>query len=316
MPEDNLQVDTPPVDGATPPADVTPPVVVDAPPPVDTPPVDAPKDDADPKGDEAPKDKLPKADDPINADNWLDKVSRGDEKRLKRLSRYASPEALADALIAAQDKITGSGLKTPAPTDDSEALTRWRADNGIPDTVDGYDIELDDGLVIGEADQPLVDNFLDLAHTNNIDPALANKIINFQLESQAEFMRDFAVQEADRSKVARQDLINEWGENYTVEINGIENSLEAQGMSDMLMARMPDGSLVKDNPEMMVKLSEQSRTLNPGFTTVPGAGNAGKAIKSEMAEIEAKQGTTAYTAADRARYEVLITANEKLEGRG
>ena len=44
-------------------------------------------------------------------EDWRDKVAKGDAKKLSRLGRYASPEAVVDALIAAQNRISSGDLK-------------------------------------------------------------------------------------------------------------------------------------------------------------------------------------------------------------
>ena len=252
----------------------------------------------------------------IDRENWAEVLSRGDEKVKKMLSRFASPEAAIDSLVEKNKMISSKGLKSDAPTDDPEALARWRTDNGIPENAEDYEVALDDGLVIGEMDQPIVDDMLKMAHENNIAPETINKMLNFYFGTQHKMAGDFATMESERSQAAKQELINEWGADYTVETNGIENFMEAQGMGGLMMSRMADGSMVKDSPDMMRKLSALSREMNPGRRLVPGSDNTGKAIADEMKAIEKKMGTTAYTPADRTRYEELTTADEKIKARG
>lgn len=249
-------------------------------------------------------------------DDWREKMSKGDEAKLKRLQRYASPEALAEAKFAQDEKISKVGFRESAP-EDAEALKRWRADNGIPESPDKYDLTLKDGLVLGELDKPLVDNFLKIAHSKNVAPDVVNEVVNWYYGQAQEQAQQFAVQEAAQRQEAEKELIAEWGNNFTVEKNSINNFLKSTGMEELQYARMPDGSALGNNPAMLRKLSALAREINPGATVVPGAANAAATIDSELAAIEKKMGTTEYTN-DRgmqARYMELVTAKEKMQAR-
>lgn len=249
-------------------------------------------------------------------EDWRERAAKGDAKKLAKLSRYASPEAMADALIAANDKISSGGLKTPAP-EDAEALSRWRADNGIPESPEKYDIKLKDGLVLGELDKPLMEDFLKTAHTKNVSPEVVNEFANWYFGKQEQAMQEFAVHEASARQDAEKALISEWGNNYTVEKNNINNFLKAQGLEDLQYARMPDGTSVGNSPDMLRKLAFLAKEINPGATVVPGASNASATIDQEIAAIEKTHGTETYTKdkAKQDRYMELLTAREKINSR-
>ena len=83
------------------------------------------------------------------------------DKKLKKLGRYASPQAALDALFNAQARISSGELKAPLKEDATpEEKAAWRAENNIPETPDKYELKLSDGLIVGDADKPLVDDFL------------------------------------------------------------------------------------------------------------------------------------------------------------
>lgn len=140
-------------------------VVVDpapqpTPQPVDPAPVDPKPADPAP-ADLAPVD--PPAD-PVAGDwpeDWRSKAAGGDEKLMKFLERYNSPKAVVGALVDAR-KLISQGVNRPPKADATpEEVAAWRAENGIPEKPDGYEVSLPDGFVIGEADKPVVDSFLD-----------------------------------------------------------------------------------------------------------------------------------------------------------
>ena len=76
----------------------------------------------------------------------------------------ASPKAVADALIAAQKKISSYKPQVELPQKPTEDdIKNYRKAHGIPDEPKGYDLKLDNGLIIGEEDQAIVDKFLEFA---------------------------------------------------------------------------------------------------------------------------------------------------------
>lgn len=253
---------------------------------------------------------------PAYPDDWRERAARGDAKKLAKLSRYSSPEAVADALISAQDKISSQGLRESVPQD-PEALARWRSENGIPDAPEKYDLKLKDGLTLGEVDKELIGDFLKTAHAKNVHPEVVNAFADWYFGKQEEAMSQFALNDQHMKQEAEKALIAEWGNNYVVERNGIKSFLETQGLTDLQFARLPDGSTVGTNVDMLRKLSALARDINPGGTVVPGASNASASIEQEMAAIERTMGTTQYTndAGKQARYLELLQAKEKINSR-
>lgn len=226
-------------------------------------------------------------------EDWREKYAGDDEKLLKRLGRYASPEAVLDSLISAQNKISAGELKQPLSKDATpEELAAWREENGIPAKAEDYKIELPDGLVVGDADKPYVDSFLETALENNMDPEAVNNTLSWYFDLQD---KGLAVQaENDQKfKLESTDILREeWGPEYRANINMINNMLSSwpTGVGEeMMMARMPDGSLLGSHPDVLRSLIGQAREMNPAGTLAPGSGaKAASAINDRIAELESK----------------------------
>jgi hypothetical protein len=54
-------------------------------------------------------------------DAWREQWAKDDAKKMSRISKYSSPEAAFDALIAAQNKISAGQVKDPFPKDGTDA---------------------------------------------------------------------------------------------------------------------------------------------------------------------------------------------------
>lgn len=224
-------------------------------------------------------------------DNWATLAAGNDDKKAQRISRYASPQALADALIEAQDKIRSGGLKVPFPVDgDDAAKARWRTENGIPETADKYQIQLADDMVIGEGDKQMFNEFLQEAHAENLPPSAVNKVASWYFAKQEAAMAEQAKLDDTSLRTAKSELMQEWGGGYESNLEEIGNHLVAQFGSEMAAtlhsARMPDGRLLGNVPEFARAMLKQARELNPGAVLVPGASNQVSAVGDRIKQIE------------------------------
>ena len=301
-------LDTPapaPVDTAPAPADPKP---VD-PPPADPAPVDPPPaDPAEAKGD-WPED-------------WRSKYST-DPKIIKRLERYASPKAALDALFAAQTRISSGELKSALKPDATpEEKGRWREENGIPATPAEYDTTLPNGMVLGDADKVLVDEFLTKAHDSNMHPSQVKETLSwfFDRQEQARVAQDARDLEAEMAGV--DELRAEFGPDYRRNVAMAKELLAGApgGVADRLLGgRMADGTPIGSDPNVIRWLVGLQRELNPVGTVVPGAGtNAVQAVETEisnmrklMADHKSEYWKGPSAAKMQARYRELTTALSK-----
>jgi len=256
-------------------------------------------------------------------DDWRQTYAGDDDKMQKRLERYGSPKAALDALVSAQNKIASGDLKStlqPDATDEEKAT--WRTDNGIPEDAKGYEVELTNGMVIGDADQPLVNGFLESAHASNMHPSQVNDALSWYFDAQEQAYQQ--QDEADNtSKQNTEDALRaEWGNDYRINVQLGNNLLDSapEGLKEQLLgARLLSGEMFGNNPDALRWLSELSREINPVATVVPGTGaNAMQAIESEIATLKGLMGdrTSEYwkgpkATSNQARYLELITAQQK-----
>ena len=75
------------------------------------------------------------------ADDWRTRLAGGDEKELKRLSRFASEADVYKAYRELEKKKSSGELKQALSKDATpEQIAEWRKENGIPETPDKYDL--------------------------------------------------------------------------------------------------------------------------------------------------------------------------------
>lgn len=232
-------------------------------------------------------------------DNWREAYAGGDEKKLARLQRYASPTAALDAMIAAQNRISSGELRSALPKDATpEQVAAWRTENGIPESPDKYDLTFDNGLVVGENDKPIIDGFLKAAHDANYTPAQAKQAVKWYYDHMQEVQAKIANDTKQVEQQTEDALRAEWGNDYRGNLNAIGGLLDSfvPAGDEQLRTLVMNGA--KQNANFAKMLAGIALQFNPAGTIIgagPG-GDLGKSIDDAIAEIEKVMQT------DRPRY--------------
>ena len=255
-------------------------------------------------------------------EDWLDKMAGQDEKAKNILGRYASPKAVAEALVAAQKKISSYKPQVELPQNPTkEDIKNYRKAYNIPDEPKGYDIKLDNGLIIGEEDQVIVDKFLERAHARNAKPSEIKATLQDYFETQHAQIQEINQRLDAQRQEAEDELRAEWGGNYRQNANIINNFVTnkfGEQSENVLNAVLADGTLLKNNPKVIRQFLNLAQEVDP-VATIGRAGMDSNSIDQEIATIEQtmKTNNKAYFN-DKSmikKYEELITAREKMKSR-
>lgn len=259
-------------------------------------------------------------------DDWRTKSAKGDAKLEARFARYANPEAALTALIAAQNRISSGELKTQLGKNPSaEELTAWRAEQGIPEAPEKYDLDLGGGFVIGEQDKPLVAEFLKAAHGSNQTPEQVKASLRAYYAVNEQITATRADDDRRIQEEATETLRTEWGPEFKRNITLVHNLLDVTTSPEVKQAflggRLADGTPIGSSPEALKMLLGLALVNNPSATVVPGAsgGNQAEKVDEAIDAIEKTMRTnrTAYNKDEKmqARYRELLTVRETLNKR-
>jgi len=261
-------------------------------------------------------------------DDWREQLIGSDEKLLKRMQRYASPRDVANALIAAQNRISSgelrSALKEGATEEEQKA---WRAENGIPEKPEDYDLALPGGIVFGEEDKPIIDDFVKAAHSANFHPNQVKAALAWYHADREKQIEAMAARDAEHAQAANDELHKEWGNDYRRNANGIDallNSAPAGVKEAIMSARDKDDRALFNNVGFLRWLDQLRREVNPAATLVGhGGDNIAQTIETELAELTKMMGNkkSAYwkganAEKNQARYRELIDAKTLMESKG
>lgn len=245
---------------------------------------------------------------------------QGDDagKVLSQLERVSDMGTLVKNYISAQDRIRRGELSNGLPENATEQqLADWREANGVPQAADQYQVELGDGLVLGEEDQRIMPAVYDVALKHNVSNQAMSEMVNAfmaQREIEVETMHQ---QHGIHNQQATQVLKETWGGDFQANLNmvkGLVNQLPDSVRDAFESAVMPDGRAVFNSPEVMVFFADLARQVNPAGTVVPNANNPVQAINDEIANLESRMGTDEWYAdtAAQQRYQQLVTARENM----
>lgn len=228
-------------------------------------------------------------------DDWRQQYvahAKGDDGLLKRLERYASPMAALDALIAAQNKISSGEIKVQSPFPEKgsdEQKAAWRKDNGIPEAPDKYELKFDDGLVIGEEDKPVVDEFLKAAHAANMKPADAKTALNFYFKNREAEIQARAEADSSQRQETLDALNAKYGGDFRRNINMAKSLIQTAPpeVAALIESARSNGEALFNNADFVDWWVNLARQVNPVATVVPGDGQAvASQIDARIAEIE------------------------------
>lgn len=258
---------------------------------------------------------------PAFPDDWREQLSGGDEKLLRELSRFTSPQMLVKSWKDTRTKISSGQYKTSLPDGATpEELAQWRQENGVPESWEKYDRDLGDGMVLGEEDKPIVDSFLQKMHDANMPASMAKDVLKWYYEWNDSLQQEAYERDAEFKETALEELRTEWGAEFKANINAVR-SLVGDELGDLLFsARTETGERLGDHPAVLKFLAQTARELNPAATLVPStSSNNLQTIEQEIAAIKKEIANPASSywkdEAKQKRFQDLLGAQQKLSQR-
>ncbi len=257
---------------------------------------------------------------PVWADTWREDYAGEDEGKLEKLSRYATPNAAFDGLIAANQKIVSGDYKKVSafPGEGTEDEQKsWRSDNGIPESADKYGFETTD------ENKSLIESLTKNAFDNNISPDHTKNFYDWH-ESQLQAEDDALKETDDTDTQTTEDLLRaEWGNEYRPHMNKIHGLLDTapEGFKEQILeARLKDGTMLGSNPDALKFLIDLALIKNPTTTLVPAGGDLMSSIEDELKDLESMMGNRSSeywkgpkAEGNQARYRELATARDSMK---
>lgn len=266
-------------------------------------------------------------------EDWRDRIiaqaTQGlDESEAKSVSnilrRFQSPETMGKAFADLRRQVSaGTYRKALSPDASEEEIAAWRADNGIPESPEKYEIDLD-GRVLPDEDKPLVDEFLKTAHGANFPPEQVNTALRWY----ADLVEQQAEQQIAADKQAKMDAVDElrleWGPEYRANINAIKTLLGDELSQQVMEARDVNGNILGNNPQVLKFFAGLASEMYPAASLGIHTEDPGTHIQGELDKLRGMMADGSYWAGPKdangetehqRRYNQLVKAQERLNGR-
>lgn len=221
-------------------------------------------------------------------EDWQKRIAGDDDKVLKQISRYQSPEEIWKKARSLEQRLSSGELKPVLPKNAKpEEIVAWRKDNGIPEAPDKYDLG---DIKVPETEAEAVSAFLKDAHGANFTTEQAKAAVGSYL-AQREAAQHAVEQRDEEQRLSTIDaLASEWGGKFSTYKNLVHNVLakfpEAV-REDFMSARLPDGTAIFNNPEIVKAFVSLELMNNPAGVTVGGSGgDLGKSMIDRYNEIQ------------------------------
>lgn len=223
-------------------------------------------------------------------EDWRTKLANGDEKLMKRLERFSSPDKILQSWLAAEQKISSGEYKAQLPEDASEEqIAEWRKSNGIPEAPTEY--KLPEEIDWDDQDRELFNHVFERMHTKNATQEQVDAMVTGYMEliQQAHEKRA----DADRQFLQENEdaLRSKLGDEYRPQINIFKRVLEdPEGpipqtvVQSLMTARDEQGHKLINNAEVAQFLIEQG--LNHYGDGALISGDAKATMSSRMDEIK------------------------------
>lgn len=260
--------------------------------------------------------------------DWREKAAGEDKAFLGVLKRYTDPVAALGWTRTQQLKLSAGELRPTLKADASpEEVAEFRKAHGVPEKSDGYvdKLKVGDGIVIGEADKPLLKSFAETALAKNIPQESFDHMVNWYFDQQTKALAERSSADHDQRIAGEQALIQSMGNDFKPNMRALSSFWEGQPKeleNLVLGARTPDGRVIGNLPEVTAWLAGIARELNPTATLLP-AGQAGtpQNVDARLREIEGqmwadgKPNPAYYGGPMEKEYRDLLDAQERMKAR-
>lgn len=251
--------------------------------------------------------------------DWRAIASGGDEKRLKQLERYSDLAAFANKTFSLEAKLSSGEYRRDLPKDATpEQEAEWRQERGLPAKAEDYKQNLPDGVVFGETDKPVIEDFQKFAYDNKLSNEVFNKTLSWYHSKQEAAAKQQEATDATYHEESKDVLMSEWGlKDYRSNLAAMAALRDQmpQGLADRVLAgRTADGKLIGDDPTFLRWFGALAREMNPNATVV--GLDSGKTVEGELDAIRRtrRENPDKYDAdkAMQARELELITAQQRM----
>jgi len=181
-------------------------------------------------------------------EGWTDQLTGDHEQFRDMAGQFKDIPGLLKSYHDTRAKLS---QRVQAPGEDAtpEERAAWKANLGVPDSVDGYEIQIPEKLPEGvELSDGDFDSFKKFAFDNDLSVNQVNKLIEYQIGVEGDMMSQINQEMKAQQEATEKQLQQEWGSEWTKKKELAERAAETFGLG-------ADHELMS-NPDVLRMLSQ------------------------------------------------------------
>ncbi len=254
--------------------------------------------------------------------DWRAEAAGDDEEVKGELGRFKSLKDVGKALVEQKKRLRKGvdlGEEMPDEAKDPEGAKEWRKARGVPEKAEDY--TLSDGIKksMTDDDKPLVDAYLTQMHKQGASQREITRGLETYFQLQGSIAADQAEADKQMASETQETLRGQWGSDYSAnkKIAGRAAVERIDGVNGY-GARLPDGRLLANIPEVADFLLDQGFKKFGEGAYEHAEGGSGKGVDAEFADLkEQMKDKKAWTQNKKgqARYMELLDQQARRKGR-
>lgn len=189
-------------------------------------------------------------------------------------------------------KQLSSRIAVPGKDADEKEVAKFRKALGVPDTAEGYDLKLPDGVELDETGQALADAFKEIAHGAHMSNEAYNQAVQKWQEFTDQAVNEMQAQMERQREEAESELRKEWGKDYDGNLNVANRAIKQFAGDEMVEflngTELKDGGVLGNHPAMVRLFAKLGRQMSEDGVIQPVDQEEAKDLQGKMEDLTAK----------------------------
>jgi len=215
------------------------------------------------------------------------------EHLAKTGAKFTSP---ADAVksYAELEKRLGKSVVIPGKDATPDEIAAYHKRLGVPDSPDGYEITLPEGIELTEQMQTTLSDFRARMHAKGASPAVVQEAVAFELEAAARMEEARTAEMAQATQAQLEALKKEWrGADFDRNVEMAKRATKAFDstgeFSKFLDTAEVDGVKAGDHPQFLKMFATIARRMSEDTVHIAPTGDEAQSIHEQANDLRAQR---------------------------
>lgn len=218
------------------------------------------------------------------AKSWKETISE-EFRNDPNISKFTEIDALAKSYINATKMIGSDKIAVPTNNSTEDQWNEVYSKLGRPESPDKYKLDYKSEVV--PIDDNALKSFAEVAHKTGLNEKQAQAILDFYKQNSEDSIQQLKVDTETAQAQAQQQLRQEWGKQYDVNIKKAASVAKANMNPEILDMQLRDGTRFGDHPEVIKGFAKIAGLLSEDKMATPESETVdqGRDLETEISRI-------------------------------